>query len=161
MKGQKINDARQSILNLLPKLSDYDRIALITYSEGVQSDSGLLQATRANQRYLTSYISGVQAGGGTDLGSGLQQGINTLLSRNRNGNNGRLVLISDGIANRGVTNPIDLGNMAGIAIENEFSISTVSVGLDFNEHLMTTIADKGLKPPWRIHLKLCVCPGTG
>jgi len=143
MKGRKINDARQSILNLVSKLSYQDRNALITYSEGVQSDSGLLKATRANQQYLTSFVSGIQAGGGTDLGSGLQLGINTLLSRNRNGNNGKLILISDGLANRGITNPHDLGNMAGIAIEQEFSISTVGVGLDFNEHLMTTIADKG------------------
>ena len=143
MKGKKINDARQSILNLLSKLSDQDRIALITYSEGVQSDSGLLDLTRANQHYLTSYVSGIMAGGGTDLGSGLQRGINTLLARNRNGNNGKLILISDGLANRGITNPFDLGNMAGVAIEKEFSISTVGVGLDFNEHLMTTIADKG------------------
>ena len=143
MKGKKINDARQAILNLVSKLSDQDRIALITYSEGVQSDSGLLNASGTNQQYLAAFISGIQAGGGTDLGSGLQRGINTLLSRNRNGNNGKLILISDGLANRGVTKPHDLADMAGIAIVEEFSISTVGVGLDFNEHLMTTIADNG------------------
>jgi Ca-activated chloride channel family protein len=143
MKGNKINDARQSILKLLAKLSDQDRIALITYSEGIQSDSGLLPASRANQQYLMSFISAIQAGGGTDLGSGLQLGINTLLSRNRNGNNGKLILISDGLANRGITSSHELGNMAEVAIEEDFSVSTVGVGLDFNEHLMTTIADKG------------------
>ena len=143
MQGKKINDARQSILNLVSKLSDQDRIALITYSEGVQSDSGLLQASRANQQYLKSFVSGIHAGGGTDLGSGLQQGIHTLIARQRNGNNGKLILISDGLANRGITNLHDLGNMAAIALEKELSISTVGVGLDFNEHLMTTIADKG------------------
>ncbi len=143
MKGKKINDARQSILNLIAKLSDQDRIALVTYSEGVHSDSGLLNVSGANRQYLTSFISGIRASGGTDLGSGLQKGINTLLSRNRNGNSGKLILISDGLANRGITNSQDLGNMAGIATEKAFSISTVGVGLDFNEHLMTTLADKG------------------
>ena len=143
MKGKKINDARQSISNLLSKLSELDRMALITYSEGVQSNSGLLNASRANQQHLKAFISGIRAGGGTNLGSGLQLGINMLLSRSRNGNGGKLILISDGLANRGITNPQDLSNLAGIAVEEDFSISTVGVGLDFNEHLMTAIADKG------------------
>jgi Ca-activated chloride channel family protein len=143
MKGKKIKDARQAILNLLSRLSEKDRIALIAYSDGVQKYSGLLNVSKANHKYLTSIISGLQAGGSTNLGSGLQEGINTLLSRNRNGNSGKVILISDGLANRGITNPQDLGNMAGIAIEKEFSISTVGVGVEFNEYLMTTIADRG------------------
>jgi len=143
MKGRKIKDARQAILNLLSRLSEKDRIALIAYSDGVQNYSGLLNVSKANRKYLASIISGIQAAGATNLGSGLQEGINTLLSRNRNRNSGKVILISDGLANRGITHPQDLGSMAGIAIEKEFSISTVGVGVEFNEHLMTTIADRG------------------
>ena len=143
MKGKKIKDARQAILNLISRLSEKDRIALIAYSDGVQNYSGLLNVSKANRKFLASIISGIQAGGATNLGSGLQEGINTLLSRNRNGNSGKVILISDGLANRGITNPQDLGSMAGIAIEKEFSISTVGVGIEFNEYLMTTIADRG------------------
>jgi len=33
--------------------------------------------------------------------------------------------------------------MAGTAVQKEFTVSTVGVGVDFNEYLMTTIADRG------------------
>ena len=55
----------------------------------------------------------------------------------------KVILISDGLANRGIVDPESLGNMASVAIEKEFAVSTVGVGEDFNEQLMTAIADRG------------------
>jgi Ca-activated chloride channel family protein len=55
----------------------------------------------------------------------------------------KVILISDGLANKGITDPTRLGRMAGVAVEKEFAVSTVGVGNDFNEQLMTTIADRG------------------
>jgi Ca-activated chloride channel family protein len=54
-----------------------------------------------------------------------------------------LILISDGLANRGIVNPDRLGKMAAGAVHKEFAVSTVGVGEEFNEFLMTTIADRG------------------
>ena len=85
----------------------------------------------------------VVAGGGTNLGGGLQQGINVLARTMSNGNQHKMILISDGLANQGITDPSILWDMAGGAYENRFSISTVGVGYDFNEILMTGIADHG------------------
>jgi Ca-activated chloride channel family protein len=143
MKGRKIEDAKQAISKLLASLSINDRIALVTYSEGIQKLSGLIAVNEPNRLYLESVVSGVRAGGGTNLGAGLKAGIKVLLAATQNGNAGKVILISDGLANKGVTHPQHLGNMAAIAIAKEFSISTVGVGLEFNEYLMTTIADRG------------------
>jgi Ca-activated chloride channel homolog len=55
----------------------------------------------------------------------------------------KVILISDGLANLGVTDPQALGRMASGAMEQNFTISSVGVGNDFNEVLMTTIADNG------------------
>jgi Ca-activated chloride channel family protein len=54
-----------------------------------------------------------------------------------------VILISDGLANKGITDSTRLGTMAGVAVEKEFAVSTVGVGNDFNEQLMTAIADRG------------------
>ena len=143
MQGQKIEDARHAILNLLSALSEKDRFALIAYSDGVRKYSDLLNVSAPNRKYLESVISGIRAGGGTNLGAGLQEGINTLLSAAQSGNVAKAILISDGLANKGITSPQELGNIAAIAVEKEFALSTVGVGADFNEYLMTAIADKG------------------
>ena len=143
MGGKKIADARRAALNLLSQLTSADRFGLVTYSDGVQRRSNLIKVTPANRKRLETIISSISASGATNLGAGLQEGIDLLLSARKIGNTGRVILISDGLANRGITDPVSLGNMATISIEKEFAVSTVGVGSDFNEHLMTYIADRG------------------
>jgi len=143
MKGRKINDARQAVLHLLSGLTAKDRFALITYSDGVQQITGLKHVTADHGKQLKSLVTGIRAGGGTNLGDGLRTGINVILSAHENGNARKLILISDGLANKGITDSTRLGQMAGVAVEKEFAVSTVGVGNDFNEQLMTTIADRG------------------
>jgi Ca-activated chloride channel family protein len=143
MQGRKIQDAKRAVLSLLSNLSRGDRFALVSYSNGVRRHSNLLKATATNRMLLRSAINEISAGGGTNLGGGLQEGINVLLAARRNGNLGKIILVSDGLANQGITNPTALGNMASIAVQREFAISTAGVGNDFNEHLMTTIANRG------------------
>jgi Ca-activated chloride channel family protein len=143
MHGRKISDARQAVLNLLSSLSAKDRFALITYSDKVQYASALDPVTADRREKLESLIHRITASGGTNLGAGLQAGLNLLLSAPENGNTGKVILISDGLANRGITDSTRLGTMAAVAVEKEFAVSTVGVGNDFNEQLMTAIADRG------------------
>ena len=143
MQGRKLEDARRAVLKLLSNLSAKDRFALVTYSEGVHIASGLVNVTQDNRVHLVSAVNGVRAGGGTNLGAGLQVGINMLRTPNRSHNAARVILISDGLANRGITDPESLTGIASAAVESEFAVSTVGVGVDFNEQLMTAIADRG------------------
>lgn len=143
MRGQKIEYARQAILNLLAGLSAQDRFAIIGYANGVRRYSELTSVTETNREKLQSIIYNISPGGNTNLGAGLQEGINTLLTTQSNGNVEKVILISDGLANRGIIRPDALGNIASIAIEKEFAISTVGVGNEFNEQLMAAIADRG------------------
>jgi len=143
MSGQKINDAKNAAIKLVSQLKASDRFALVTYSNNARVISGLVNVTPSAKNRLNNLINGISAGGGTNLGHGLQAGIDMLSSTAKNGNSGRLILISDGLANKGITSIDALGNMASVAVKNEFSISTAGVGNDFNENLMTAIADYG------------------
>jgi len=143
MKGRKINDARQAVLKLLSDLTPDDRFALVTYSDGVQIASALLNVTRSNRQRMAATVNGVRVGGGTNLGAGLQAGIDLLRSSHRSTNAAKVILISDGLANKGITDAQTLSGIAAVAVEREFAVSTVGVGAEFNEYLMTAIADQG------------------
>jgi Ca-activated chloride channel family protein len=143
MKGRKINDARQAVLKLLSNLTSKDRFALVTYSDGVQIASGLLNVSGINRQRMESAVNGVRVGGGTNLGAGLLAGIDILRSSDRNTNAAKVILISDGLANKGITDAQALSGIAAVAVEKEFAVSTVGVGAEFNEYLMTAIADQG------------------
>ncbi|MEE4608218.1 MAG: VWA domain-containing protein [Desulfobacteraceae bacterium] len=143
MEGRKLSDARQAVLRLLDRLAPDDRLALVSYANGVQTHLALLPMNPSNRYQAAAAVEALSAGGGTNLGAGLEQGIQLLLHAPAGHRQRRIILISDGLANQGVTDPEALGRMASAAVENRFSISTVGVGLDFNEVLMTAIADRG------------------
>jgi len=143
MNGDKIRYARQAVLNLLEQLGAEDRFALVSYSDEVRLESSLVPVTPANMARLQKTVSRIEPAGCTNLGAGLQEGLNLILADRDRRNAARLILISDGLANRGVTDVKTLSNMASVAVEREFSVSTVGVGADFNECLMTSLADRG------------------
>lgn len=143
MKGRKIEDARRAVLTLLSSLSAEDRFALITYSDGVHIASGLSNVSAANRIRIASAVNAIRAGGGTNLGAGLQAGLDILISPGQHTNAAKVILISDGLANKGLTDVRALSDIAAVAVEKEFAVSTVGVGIDFNENLMTAIADRG------------------
>jgi Ca-activated chloride channel family protein len=143
MEGQKLNDARRAVLRLVDRLTAKDRLALVTYSNSVQTVSPLVPMDDDHRRQLKAAVQEISSGGGTNLGGGLQQGIATLMQTPAAGRRRKVILISDGLANHGITDPQALGRMAAGALEQNFTVSTVGVGYDFNEVLMTTIADHG------------------
>ena len=143
MQGRKLQDAQQAAARLIDQLTLRDRLALITYADRVQVPAPLTPVTDDGRRRLAAMLDHIMAGGGTNLGGGLQQGIALLTSAPQTERRRKLILISDGLANQGITDPAALGRMASAAVEHHFSISTVGVGLDFNEMLMSAIADQG------------------
>jgi Ca-activated chloride channel family protein len=143
MQGAKIAHAKRATLDLLASLSPEDRVALVSYSDDVRRHCGLTELNAAGRAALETMVHEIVAAGATNLGGGLQEGIHVLLQQSRKGNAGKVILISDGLANRGVTQPATLGNMAFTAAEKAFAVSTVGVGAEFNEQLMTNIADRG------------------
>ena len=143
MEGQKIEDARQAVLRLIDRLTDQDRLALVTYSDGVRTVTPLVFMDDDHRLQARTAVDAVYSGGGTNLGGGLQQGLELLTQTAGEDRQRKVILISDGLANKGVVDPTALGRMAGGAVERNYTVSTVGVGYDFNEILMTTIADHG------------------
>jgi Ca-activated chloride channel family protein len=143
MAGQKLGDARLAVTQLIDRMTADDRLAIITYSNGVQVLSPLVNMDEAHRLQLKTVVAQVNADGGTNLGAGLKHGIQTLMQTPANGRQRRVILISDGQANQGIIDPLALGIMASGAATQNVAVSTVGVGSDFNEILMTTLADHG------------------
>ncbi len=143
MEGQKIFDSQQAILRVMERMGRQDRMAVVSYSNGARLDSPLVYLEPRDKDKLARTVRRIEPGGGTNLGAGLQYGIeNFLYDRGRNRQR-KVILVSDGLANQGITSLYELGRMAEQSGEQNFTISTVGVGYDFNEVLMTTIADHG------------------
>jgi Ca-activated chloride channel family protein len=143
MNGRKIQDARRAVQTLIETLSRDDRLGIVTYSDRAEPLSDLRPMTEARRHALAGLVREIQPGGGTNLGAGLETGLALFAAHPMDGRHRKLLLISDGLANHGVTDPHALGRMAAAGLSKDWVVSTVGVGNDFNEHLMTTLADYG------------------
>lgn len=143
MQGRKINDARRAMAELIGQMSPGDRLGIVTYANAALINYPLQSLTKANRARMQTGVWSINAGGGTNLGGGLQLGLDVLRRAKPVGNQSRLILISDGLANQGITDHNALGRIAARSSAHEIAVSTVGVGNDFNEMLMTSLADHG------------------
>lgn len=143
MSGERIEHARASALFLLDQLADGDRFSIVTYASNARVDfpSSLLNSdTRGMAR---ASIDQIHAGGGTCISCGLDAGELQLAAADMAGSSERVIVISDGKAGSGVTSADGLGEMARRLEAAGSTVSSVGVGLDYNENVMAAIAQRG------------------
>ena len=138
MAGEKIRQARRAAKMLVSRLGPEDQIAIVTYSSDYAVDLPLMPVDGQRNR-INRVIDEILDGGGTNLSGGMQAGLRTLRRADARVAR-RLILLSDGNANQGLTDPTAIAEIAADARRAGVTISTLGVGVDFNEDLMTLVA---------------------
>ena len=141
--AKKMDYAHRAIESLVNQLRPDDRFALVVFDDTAETTIPLTSVTAENRSKTIQTIKEVQPDGSTNLGAGLLKGMEIITTARQSGNAHRLLLVSDGLANVGVINTEELSKMASQAVNGEYTISTIGVGLDFNENLLSAIADHG------------------
>lgn len=88
-------------------------------------------------------IDRIYEGGGTNLFAGMDRGAREVRTSIREGAIGRVVLLSDGNANVGVTDPGALDRFAQDLSSQGVTLSAIGLGLDYNEDVLARLADVG------------------
>jgi Ca-activated chloride channel family protein len=141
MSGDKIAKAREAALEAVRRLGPDDIVALIAYDSRVET---LVPAQRVGDgRRLEQAIRGLEAGGNTALHGGVTRGAEEVrrnLEDRRFVN--RVILLSDGLANVGPSTPDELGRLGAMLVREGISVTTIGLGLGYNEDLMTRLAQR-------------------
>lgn len=141
MEGAKIAKAREAALELVRRLAPDDVVSLIAYDSNVQV---LVSAQRVGDgRALERAISGIEAGGSTALYGGVTRGadeVRRYLGELKHVP--RVILLSDGQANVGPSSPEELGRLGASLMKEGIPVTTIGLGLGFNEDLMTRLAQR-------------------
>ncbi len=142
--GGKIQQVKQAALNLIDRLGRDDRVTLVSYDHIVTVHGRGLPPWGKGRDRLRHAILGMQPGGMTALGPALVKAIDALRQGQRGtGELQHVLLLSDGLANTGESRPPVIAARAAEAWRHGISVSTLGVGLDYNEDLMTRVADHG------------------
>jgi Ca-activated chloride channel homolog len=138
MHGEKIEKAKEAALLVLDRLGSEDIVSVVTYDSEVEV---LVPATKVSEiEAIKERIREIQPRGSTALFAGVSKGIQELrkfLDRNRVN---RVILMSDGQANVGPSSPNELGRLGAAAAKDGISVSTIGLGLGYNEDLMVQLA---------------------
>ncbi|MGH8582108.1 MAG: vWA domain-containing protein [Gammaproteobacteria bacterium] len=135
--------AKQAVLDLVQRLGAEDRLGLVLFDSVAELVSDLQPMTDAQRARLRLSVSAIQAGSGTNLSEGLFK-ARTLFLEQPSERNRALLLLSDGEANEGITLPEGLNGIARGIGEQGVVLSTIGMGLGFNEVLMASLADHGM-----------------
>jgi Ca-activated chloride channel family protein len=117
-----------------------DKLALVEYDDKVKILSPLAPVT--DKAALNRLLESLTPGGYTFLSGGLEAGINQLKTAPGEGIR-RVILLSDGLANRGVTNAEKVANIGASAKDKGIFVSSMGLGLDYDETLMQRLAQRG------------------
>jgi hypothetical protein len=141
MHGEKIAQAREAVRQSVRGLRDGDVFSLVTFASDVSCP---YPPAEVNDKFIAdveSALSGIGAGGNTSLDGGLEMGIQN--AGQRRADNNLVLLLSDGQANVGETDLEKIGLRAYQARQQGLLVSTLGVGLDYNEALMVEVATQG------------------
>ena len=138
MQGDRIKRAKEAAILAVEMLGDDDIVSIIAYDTHAQV---IVPATKARSKAsIIQAIRGIRPLNSTALHAGVALGASEtekFLSKERVN---RVVLLSDGIANVGPSSPSELAALGRSLVAKGLSVSTIGLGLGYNEDLMSQLA---------------------
>ncbi|MDC0740465.1 vWA domain-containing protein [Polyangium mundeleinium] len=137
MEGEAIVAARRASLQVIDALKDGDRLAVVVFHSKAELLVPSTELDAEVREEARQRIAAMEARGTTEMADGLQTALDQVLANhNPNGVN-RVVLLGDGIPNRAA----NLEYTAKRAADRGVAVTTLGLGLDYDETLMGRLAD--------------------
>jgi Ca-activated chloride channel family protein len=144
MSGQPIDMLKESCRAIAASLREGDILSMVTWDTGNAVRLAGYEVSGPNDPKVVDLIEEISAGGGTDLHGGLVAGYELAEASYDPERINRIVLVSDGGANVGITDEELIGQKAGG--EDAEGIYMVGVGVGtsgYNDLLMDRVTDLG------------------
>ena len=142
MQGPKLREAKRCVVDLIKRMNPEDQVGLVQYDDHVDT---ILPLTPVEQvsGFIDSLVQGITANGSTDLHAGWLRGGEMLAPTAGRESTCHVILLSDGQANSGLIDTARISAQVSALAGAGVTTTTVGLGADFNEVLMTAIAQAG------------------
>jgi hypothetical protein len=142
--SRKLENVKQSLQFLLDFLGPQDSVSVITFSEAAKTILTQTAVSATEKDNIRARISIIRVESNTNLSAGIIQSREVLQIDTSNIKQG-VLLLTDGIANMGLTRPQDILDLVHNTIEKfrGTSISSVGYGTDHNVELLQSISTEG------------------
>lgn len=140
MDGERLAAAKEALVRLVDRLDPTDRFGVVAFDDEVQVvvPAGGLADKHAARHAIAALVTG----GMTNLSGGLLRGMQEA-RRVASDGGATLLLLSDGHANAGETDPARLAGVTAGARNHGITTTTVGIGMDYDELLLSEVARGG------------------
>lgn len=139
MGGRKLAQALRASKLLVDRLSERDTLSVVTYDDTVRTVQKPTKVT--DKKAIKDIIGKVRAGGITNLSGGWLEGCEHVRRGKDKISVDRVMMLTDGQANMGVTNHAELVKLAREQADKGVVTTTLGFGNGFNEDLLIGMAD--------------------
>lgn len=141
MAGQPLRQAIIAATRVVAALTAQDTLSVVAYDDEVATVVPPVAVT--DPAAITAQIRRIAAGGLTNLSGGWLRGCEHVAARHQPTALSRVLLLTDGQANVGVTDPAMLWRSATAQAERGISTTTLGFGSHFNEDMLLGLARAG------------------
>ncbi|KAM4022291.1 inter-alpha-trypsin inhibitor heavy chain H3-like isoform 2-T2 [Anomaloglossus baeobatrachus] len=134
MSGQKMEQTRQALLKILDDTAEHDYFNFILFDTRIEVwRNQLVKATPENLSAARRYVSGIQEQGATNINDPLLKAVE-LLNKAHNLKEvpersvSLIILLTDGQANTGESNPSRIQENAKLAIQGKYTLYSLGFG---------------------------------
>jgi Ca-activated chloride channel family protein len=143
MSGGKLDLARRAVEEALGRLDGRDRFSIVVYDDVVDVVVESTPASAEARRNAVDRLAQMTPRGSTNLADGWFRGCEQVATHLSGEGVDRALLLTDGLANVGITDPTELARHAGELRARGVSTTTFGVGTGFDEALLQSMADAG------------------
>ncbi|MCX4905855.1 VWA domain-containing protein [Streptomyces sp. NBC_00878] len=134
--ADKLETAKRSCVDIFRRITGDDLFTVVVFDSRAQ----VMISPQTPRDQVEERLKAIRTGGTTNLSLGWYQGLLELQSHMTEEHYGRLILLSDGLANGGETKKAALAAVASRARDEGITTSTIGIGSDFQEDLLEAIA---------------------
>lgn len=141
MSGEPLDYSKTACQFVAEQMNADDVLSLVAFDDVVRTVVPPAKVT--HKENVKRRMDTIEPGGTTNLSGGLIEGAQHVRKNKRDGMVNRVILLSDGHANKGITNREKLCAIAKEFRSSGVGISTMGIGDGFDEELMEGIAEHG------------------
>jgi Mg-chelatase subunit ChlD len=143
MHGEKLEYVKRAAAQALSVLNEDDRFSIIAFDSEIYPISESQAASESNKKAALRTIKTLASGSSTNLSGGWLRGAQQVADNKSDQSLNRVLLLTDGLANRGIQDVEELAEHASELYARGVSTSTFGVGLDYAEGLLAPMAASG------------------
>ena len=145
MEGAPIEAAKSAAKQITEKLTQKDRLSIVTFGSEVETHFSNVRMDESGTSYAQGVISEIYTRGMTDLSGGWFEGARCVTKAIDEGvfKDGFVVVLSDGMANRGITHPKELLMHASELSSRGIQTTSIGIGAHYSPLQLDALAEGG------------------